>query len=54
MISDIFNIYDDVNDNHTENVNFQYDLQKLDNLLDSILENRNSNIVYKSTDIETR
>lgn len=55
MINNILNIYDKkfVQQN-TEDCNFQCNMQKFDDLLDTMLKKKNNNILYKNTEIEIK
>jgi len=55
MINNVFNIYDENGlYTNTEKSSFQYNMQTFDNLIDSMLEKKNSNILYRNTEIEIK
>lgn len=55
MINNIFNIYDEkFEQTENKNCNIQYNMQNFDDLLDSMLIKKNSNVLYKNTEIEIK
>lgn len=55
MINNTFNIYDSNNmPSNSDNYNIHYDMQTFDNLLDTIIQKKESRFEYHNSEIEIK